>query len=72
MSYTNDKEAFTLARTYNLLPPRQTGPARIHRIDTGKYEPDLDEESPTRCMVLAHWIDHTNILVQYHPAELPP
>ncbi|MBA7482933.1 hypothetical protein ES707_18437 [subsurface metagenome] len=70
MSYINDKEAFCLANTYNLSPPRAVYPARTRRTNTGKYEPDLDEAAETRCMVLAHFADKTNIIVQYVPAEL--
>jgi hypothetical protein len=70
MSYTNDTEAFCLANTYNLVPPRITQPVRSKNLDSGKYEPDHTPEADSRCMVLAHWIDHTNIIVQYEPGSL--
>jgi len=70
MSYKNDKEAFILANTYGLCPPRAVYPARSRRINTGKYEPDHNEAAATRCMTLAHWFDKTNILIQYKPDEL--
>jgi len=72
MGYVNDHEAYTLANTYGLNPPRKVGPARLRRTDAGKFEPDHNETAETRCMVLAHWLDKTNIIVQYKPAELPP
>jgi len=70
MSYKNIKEAACLAVTYNLLPPRIVSPARTRTLDRGKYEADHFPEAETRCMVLAHWIDHTNVIVQYQPDEL--
>lgn len=70
MSYQNDKEAYCLANTYNLNPPRIISPVRKRQLDAGKYEPDHFEAAETRCMVLAHWKDHTNVIVQYRPAEL--
>lgn len=70
MSYTNDREAYCLANTYNLSPPRAVWPARARATNSGKYEPDLNESAETRCMVLAHFADATNIIIQYKPAEL--
>lgn len=70
MEYQNNSQAFVLAETYNLVPPRQIAPARKHILDPGKYEPDNKEGETTRCMTLAHWIDSTNILIQYRPADL--
>jgi hypothetical protein len=66
----NDIEAFCLANTYGFNPPRKTNPARLRIQNTGKYEPDHVPEASTRTMVLAHWIDKTNILIKYNPAEL--
>lgn len=70
MSYKNDKEAFCLANTYGLHPPVRISPSRIKRTDTGKFEPDHNVGAETRTMVLAHWLDKTNLLIQYKPAEL--
>ena len=70
MTFQNDKEAFCLANTYNFTPPRKVGPARLRITDPGKFEPDHDEEAETRCMVFAHWLDKTNVIIQYVPAEL--
>jgi len=70
MSFQNDKEAFKLANTYGLNPPRATNPRKIRSQNTGKYEPDHKPEAATRCIVLAHWIDKTNLLVKYSPEEL--
>jgi len=70
MSFVNDNEAFCLANTYNLTPPRAINPCRNRRTSAGKYEPDRKEFEETRTMVLAHWFDKTNILVKYTPAEL--
>lgn len=70
IDYIDDKEAFILANTYNMSPPRKVGPARLRIQDAGKYEPDCKGNAETRTMTLAHWMDKTNILVQYNPAEL--
>jgi hypothetical protein len=68
--FKNDQEAFVLANTYGFNPPRKVNPARLRIVDTGKYEPDHDYTAVTRCMVLASFVDKTNILVKYTPAEL--
>lgn len=60
MSYQNDKEAYDLAVTYGLMP-----------IPAGKYEPDATPEAATRCIVLAHYNSACNLLILYHPADLP-
>ena len=70
MGYTNDKEAFCLANTYGFNPPRKVNPANKRKVDTGKYEPDHFPTAASRCMVLAHWFDKTNILIKYTPADL--
>jgi hypothetical protein len=70
MSYVNDAEAFCLANTYNLSPPRATNPRRLRNVNAGKYEPDHNESAETRCMTLAHWQDKTNVIIQYAPLEL--
>jgi hypothetical protein len=70
MSYVNDREAYILANTYGLNPPKKAGPARLRLQNTGKFEPDRRPYQPTRSMVLASWVDTTNIIVQYHPTEL--
>lgn len=71
MSYANDSQSFALANTYNFSPPRATNPRRLRLQNSGKYEPDHTETAATRCMTLAHWVDKTNIIFQYTPAELP-
>ena len=71
MSNKNDKEAYCLANTYGFNPPRKVGPARLRIQDTGKYEPDHLYNGVTRTMVLASWLDKTNILIKYTPADLP-
>lgn len=70
MSFTNDKEAFCLANTYGFNPPRKTNPARLRLQNTGKYEPDRNIGAVTRTIVLASFIDKTNILIKYTPADL--
>jgi hypothetical protein len=72
MSKVNNEQAFCLANTYGFCPPRKIGPARLRIQDTGKYEPDHFPTATTRTMVLASWVDKTNILVKYTPAELLP
>jgi hypothetical protein len=72
MGYKNDTEAFILANTYGFNPPRKRNPARLRIVDTGKYEPDHNAFAETRTIVLASWVDKTNILIQYTPAELVP
>ena len=57
----DDRQAYILARQMSFLPS-----------DSGKYEPDNTPADPTRTMILADWKDHTNILIKYTPAELPP
>lgn len=63
-------EAYILANTYGFNPPRKRGPARLRIVDTGKFEPDHNYAGETRTMVLASWVDKTNILIKYVPAEL--
>jgi hypothetical protein len=70
MAYENDYEAHCLARTYNLLPVVKCHATGGHQVVFGMCEPDHNVGAETRCMVLAHWFDHTNILVKYKPAEL--
>ena len=70
MSFQNDREAFCLANTYNLSPPRKKNPARLRLVDPGKYEPDHTPTAASRCMVLASYIDKTNVIVQYTVEDL--
>jgi hypothetical protein len=63
----NDREAFCLARTYNLVPRRHLPYFGTHNYDTGMYEPDHVPEADVRTIVLAHIIDKTNILIKYNP-----
>jgi hypothetical protein len=67
MSFNNDRQANCLAITYNLMPRRNLPYVGNHNYDTGMYEPDHFPEAETRCMVLAHIIDHTNIIIKYNP-----
>lgn len=71
MSFADDTEAFVLANLYGFNPPRKIGPARNRTQNTGKFEPDHLEGEETRTMVLASFVDATNILIKYHPDELP-
>ena len=70
MSFSNDQQAFCLANTYGFSPPRATNPRHKRLQDSGKYEPDHNLTPALRCMVLAHWQDKTNMIIQYVPAEL--
>lgn len=38
---------------------------------SAKYEPDERKGEETRSIVLANYRDHTNILIQYKPGDLP-
>jgi len=70
MTFRNDVQAFCLANTYGFNPPRKVNPARNRTVNTGKYEPDRNDEAASRTMVLASFVDKTNILIKYTPAEL--
>lgn len=70
MTSKNDREAFCLATTYGFNPPHKKNPARLRIVDTGKYEPDHNLFAATRTMVLASYIDETNILIKYTPEDL--
>jgi hypothetical protein len=65
-----EREAFILAFTYGFNPPRASGPARLRGQNLGKYEPDHNPYASTRSMVLASFVDKTNVIIQYKPAEL--
>lgn len=67
MAGGNNIEAYTLASTYNLVPPLPVYPSRIRNINSGKFEPDHTPAAESRCMVLAHYANKTNIIVQYNP-----
>lgn len=69
-SYVDHVEAFTLANTYGFSLPRSVSPARTRSQAAGKFEPDRREGESVRSMKIAHWFDKTNIIIQYHPAEL--
>lgn len=60
-------QAHILAIDYGLLPPAKCHATGGSQVVEGKFEPDHTPLAETRCMVLAHWYDHTNILVQYNP-----
>lgn len=66
MSYKNDKEAYCLGIQYALLPAAKCHATGGSQVVEGKYEPDHDQTSNPRCVVLAHWYDHTNVLVRYN------
>jgi len=70
MSYQNDSEAFCLANTYNLMPPRMLNQAYLRVPYTGKFEPDATPTANSRCMVLAQCNDKTNCIVKYTVADL--
>lgn len=67
MIYQCDKEAYCLANTYNLVPRRNLPYVGTHNYDTGMYEPYHYEDENHVFMILAHIIDHTNILIKYNP-----
>lgn len=66
----NDIEAQKLAIEYNLLPEVKCHATGGSQIVEGKYEPDHNCGAESRCMVLAHWFDATNVIVKYTPTEL--
>lgn len=70
MNFNNQTEAYILANVYGFNPPRRVNPARNRTVNTGKFEPDRNDTAASRTMVLAHWIDKTNILIKYTPADL--
>lgn len=70
MGYKNDLQAYILCSAYGFNPPICLGPRKNFALDTGKYEPDHNEDAETRCMVLAHWYNNTNIQVKYNASEL--
>lgn len=70
MSFIEDTHAYILAVRYGLTPPRKIGPAQQRIIDEGKFEPDDRAGDPERTIVLAHWLDKTNMLIKYKPADL--
>ena len=65
-----DKEAYKLAKTYNLLPDQKKAGRGPKGVDVGKYEPDLNPEAASRTIVIASYIGRCNLLVRYSPAEL--
>lgn len=69
-SWTNEKQNYCLAVTYGLNPPRKSNPAYKREVNTGKFEPDHNLLAAQRCMVLASFLDKTNCLVLYKPADL--
>jgi hypothetical protein len=66
MNYQNDKQAFCLGIQYNFMPAAKCHATGGSQVVDGKYEPDCRGSEPTRTMILAHWYDHTNILIQYN------
>jgi hypothetical protein len=62
--------AFTLANKYNLSPPRCIRGGRKRTLNNGKFEPDRNTNPLNRCMILAHWQDKTNVIVQYNSFQL--
>jgi hypothetical protein len=72
MSFMTDQQAYVLGISYGLLPPVKCHATGGSQVVPGKYEPDHFAGGLVRCMTLAHWYDHTNILIKYTPAELIP
>lgn len=66
----DDYCASVLSQVYGFNPPRAVYPARNRATNSGKYEPDHKEGESPRCMVLAHFADATNILIEYEPDKL--
>lgn len=64
------QEAFTLAMTYGLNPTRLARGGRMRTQDSGKFEPDRKFGEETRTITLASYIDKTNVLIKYRPADL--
>ena len=67
---TNNYQAYTLAKTYNILPDQKKAGRGRKGVDVGKYEPDLNPEAASRTIVIASYIGKSNLLVRYSPAEL--
>jgi hypothetical protein len=44
----------------------------MKEIDTGKFEPDHYPGAESRIITLCSYIDKTNVLIKYSPAELDP
>ena len=65
-----DKEAYKLAKTYNLLPDQKRAGRGPTGVDAGKYEPDLNPDAASRTIVIASYIGRCNLLIRYSPAEL--
>jgi len=71
MRWPEDNQAYTMAITYGLLPPKKIHRKGSSQMDHGKYEPDRLLAAESRTMVLASFFDKTNILVRYTPEDLP-
>jgi hypothetical protein len=68
--YCDNYEAYVLAKVYGLLPPQPCYRARWRNTNTGKFEADKKAGESSRCMLLASYVDKTNVLIKYNPAEL--
>ena len=60
-------EAFVLGIAFGFLPAVKCHATGGHQVVDGKFEPDHFPTAAIRDMVLAHWYDHTNVIVQYDP-----
>lgn len=70
-NFTDDWIAHILAIDYNFLPPVKCHATGGSQIVEGKFEPD-HKTFENRCFVLAHWYDHTNVIIQFDPFALEP
>lgn len=70
-TFTDDWIARVLAVDYGFCPARIISPSKKHLLDSGKFEPDR-KTFENRCFVLAHWKDHTNVIIQFDPLALEP
>jgi hypothetical protein len=70
MSYITENHAYCLSSTYGLNPPRSFHGRRHFDVDCGKFEPDHNDQTNDRTIVLANCFDKTNCLVRYVPSEL--
>jgi hypothetical protein len=68
--YQNDYENWILQFVYNFSPKRFAHAINKPNFELGKYESDHTPEAEIRWMILAHWFDKTNVLIQYKPSEL--
>lgn len=67
--FRQNSVAYKLAVSYGLNPPKQSTPVYRRIPNTGKYEPEYVEGADEQCIILASYVDKTNILVKYKKSE---